>query len=197
MGQRLIITVKKNDADLCKIYYHWSAYTESAVEQAKELIEYLNENKNIDTRLACLRFVYSQGGQVRENDDDFAYTRELFPDEPLNHDGHRNHGLISFTDFGMDALQGWGEGDLIIDLDSREIINDVVYTYATLTELNEVLLDCGEPPITSEDDPRLFDVKYDITEFSFNDIDAVLDIIKNWSWQNFIVCGELYCQKIE
>lgn len=32
MGQRLVITVHAFDEDIATIYYHWSAYTTSAVK---------------------------------------------------------------------------------------------------------------------------------------------------------------------
>lgn len=36
MGQRLVMTIRKNREDICKIYYHWSAYTSSALKEAKK-----------------------------------------------------------------------------------------------------------------------------------------------------------------
>jgi hypothetical protein len=39
MGQRLVITVHAFDEDIAKIYYHWSAYTTSALQEAKDIID--------------------------------------------------------------------------------------------------------------------------------------------------------------
>ena len=39
MGQRLVITVHAFDEDIAKIYYHWSAYTISAFQEAKDIID--------------------------------------------------------------------------------------------------------------------------------------------------------------
>lgn len=50
MGQRLIITIHAFDEDIAKIYYHWSAYTTSALQEAKDIIDNVNwfdvTNKN-------------------------------------------------------------------------------------------------------------------------------------------------------
>lgn len=43
MGQRLIITVRNHGRDLAKIYYHWSAYTRSALEETKELLDHISQ----------------------------------------------------------------------------------------------------------------------------------------------------------
>lgn len=39
MGQRLVITVHAFDEDIATIYYHWSAYTTSALQEAKDIID--------------------------------------------------------------------------------------------------------------------------------------------------------------
>ena len=39
MGQRLVITIHAFDEDIATIYYHWSAYTTSALQEAKDIIE--------------------------------------------------------------------------------------------------------------------------------------------------------------
>ena len=31
MGQRLVVTVNDNGKDICKMYFHWSAYSMSAL----------------------------------------------------------------------------------------------------------------------------------------------------------------------
>ena len=38
MGQLLVITIENNGEDLCKIYYHWSAYSVSALMEARDII---------------------------------------------------------------------------------------------------------------------------------------------------------------
>ena len=37
MGHRLVITIHAFNEDIAKIYYHWSAYTTSALQEAKDI----------------------------------------------------------------------------------------------------------------------------------------------------------------
>ncbi len=41
MGQRLVVTVNQYGKDIAKIYYHWSAYSLSALQEAREIINVL------------------------------------------------------------------------------------------------------------------------------------------------------------
>ena len=43
MGQRLVVTVKNNGKDLAKIYFHWSAYTVSALMEARRIVDCICE----------------------------------------------------------------------------------------------------------------------------------------------------------
>lgn len=42
MGQRLVITVHAFDEDIATIYYHWSAYTTSALDKAQKILKMSN-----------------------------------------------------------------------------------------------------------------------------------------------------------
>ena len=44
MGQRLVITANYKDQEIAKIYFHWSAYTVSALQEAYDLISAININ---------------------------------------------------------------------------------------------------------------------------------------------------------
>ena len=46
MGQRLVVTIEKGDRNLCKIYYHWSAYTYSALLETKKIINCIYNHKD-------------------------------------------------------------------------------------------------------------------------------------------------------
>ena len=53
MGQRLVVTIKKEKRNLAKIYYHWSAYTTSALQEVKDIIDNLyDEDFNIKNKTA-------------------------------------------------------------------------------------------------------------------------------------------------
>ena len=43
MGQRLVVQIEDCGKQLANAYYHWSAYTESALEITNDVIQTLNE----------------------------------------------------------------------------------------------------------------------------------------------------------
>lgn len=47
MGQRLVITVQNCGKNLAKIYYHWSAYSRSALDEARLLIHHIQQYGNV------------------------------------------------------------------------------------------------------------------------------------------------------
>ena len=158
MGQRLVITVRKNQSDIFKIYYHWSAYTASAIYETGRIVDVLNNcdqnDKNAMLRAVVLhlwesdnmemigfinalnvddpdRQVASCHGGVDGVDTEAFF--KLFPDldsdenRKLNDERNRNEGLLAFSEEGMNDLESYSEGDVIIDLDNGTIENQVLY----------------------------------------------------------------------
>ena len=48
MGQRLVISVKEKGEEIACLYYHWSAYSYSALWETEKLLKYLEENKDVE-----------------------------------------------------------------------------------------------------------------------------------------------------
>ena len=84
MGQRLVVTINKNDGHICKIYYHWSAYSHSALYKVRELVNCIynseDETEN-ELLLRLIRFCEKNGGGIRADDKEFEYIQELYPNE--------------------------------------------------------------------------------------------------------------------
>ena len=139
MGQRLVITVQKNNEIIAGIYYHWSAYSLSALEETRRVLDCLldEENPIKDLRLRLIRFVETNGGVIDGGftSDEFKRIREIYPHENFKTNGSRNDGLIALTKEGIADLESWSEGDILIDLDAQIIFNSVFYT-ATLDDYN-------------------------------------------------------------
>ena len=61
MGQRLVVNVIENGKRICAIYYHWSAYSSSAYQEAADLLKIINDGKlkekYKDVRLRIIRGV--------------------------------------------------------------------------------------------------------------------------------------------
>ena len=128
MGQRLVITANYKNQEIAKIYFHWSAYTVSALQEAYDLINEINISDYTtieDLQLQLIRYCERHGGCIDggANSDEMKYVKFIFPKEEFKGNGSRNQGLIAISDIGRDEIQGNSEGDLIINFDSQEISN--------------------------------------------------------------------------
>lgn len=178
MGQRLVLTVTQNGEDIAKIYYHWSAYSISALQEAKNIIDVLYDdtNKIKDLKLRLIKFLEQNGGGIDggEGSSEWKYIKQLYPKETFKKDGiSRNQGLIALSEDGMESMQSWSEGDVYIDLDTDMVTNYVNYTCESIDSYNKDRKEWDEDfePLTFNDIPV---IEYDLTDFSVDDIDYVI-----------------------
>lgn len=175
MGQRLVVTVNVKGEDIAKLYYHWSAYSISALAQTRDILNCLldNDNEIEDLRLRLIRFVESEGGCIRGGGDsrEFAAIQAMYPNEVFKTEGSRNDGLIALTEEGMDDLEGWSEGSVTIYLDDGIVWNSV-FDMETIDEFNEWR---GEDN-SIEYFPEL---DIDLEEIPFDKLDEVIDALDN------------------
>lgn len=177
MGQRLVISVyasKEIKRPLAKIYYHWSAYTISALMIARNLINELN-NENLahitDIKLKLIRAVENLGGGIDGKDTEFRHIENMYPNEKFKTDGYsRNNGLIALSSKNMNSMQGYSDGNLNIYLEEKEIQNYVLFGYENIKDYNEDRAEWDEDftALKLEDLPE---VHYNISQLLFSDID--------------------------
>jgi len=179
MGQRLVVTVISKQETIAKIYYHWSAYSINALEEARYLIEkfYDEEYANIlNYRLRLIRILEEHDGGIDGGKDspEFAYIQKLFPNEEFQNDPSRNNGLIALSEKGMEDLENWSEGDLSIDLDNQIVFSSVYFEYEDIESYNE---EVGEEFKILEDEiPKIL---FDPSTIPFSDLnDAIHELIK-------------------
>lgn len=183
MGQRLVITVRNNGEELAKIYYHWSAYTVSALWEASKLAACIYNHKDEtekELKLRLIRFCYENGGGISGEDYEFEYIRNMYPDEIFKEDGYsRSNGLISLSEKGMQEAQGWSEGDIYFDIDDETIINGVFCGWDNIEDYNEEVKSWGEDYedelLKFEDIP---DIGYDLGTIAVKDIDNVITALE-------------------
>ena len=130
MGQRLVVSIKRNLRDeksLCKIYYHWSGYTSSALDETLQIINHLESIEDIkkvsdkQIQLSLIRFCESNGGGI-DGGEDFDFIEKYFPDEIFKKQGYsRNNGLVAISDKDQEDMQGWSEGDVEIGINDRKV----------------------------------------------------------------------------
>lgn len=180
MGQRMVLTVKQNNEDVCKIYYHWSAYTYSALRETKEIIGciYNHEDETLkEMKLRIIKFLEDNGGGIKGDESEFEYIQKMYPNETFKRDGYnRSNGLIALSEEGMKDLQSWSEGDIVIDLDDDRVENTVFGWYEYIDEYNEERKEWDDDfeGYALED---LVDIGYDIGNFGVECIDDILSAL--------------------
>lgn len=192
MGQRLVITVHAFDEDIATIYYHWSAYTTSALQEAKDIIDnvdWFNSSNKDELILRITKHLESRGGGVFV--DDRKLFEEKYPDEKFDDDVSRNDGLIAISEETMKRMQYWSEGDMTIDFDTEKVYNDVMFTYESDEEFKQDRADAG-----FEDDDVDVDVKnikqllFDPTEVHFFALDSAIKTLDDLQFCRYF--GQIY-----
>lgn len=174
MGQRLVITVRKEKKDIAKIYYHWSGYSDSALEETKALLKEIDtKEENIKKlQLSIIRACESMGGGIDggAGSKEFSYVRNIFPNVNFKGDPNRNFGLVALSENDMEEIQRWSEENIVIDLDYNRIYNSVFYEYHSLEEY-EAETD------QNADSVSCYESDIDISDFRVEYIDEVIDFI--------------------
>lgn len=183
MGQRLVVTVNYCEEEIAKIYYHWSAYTESALMETKQIIDELLDEKNKikDLKLRLIRFCERNGGGIKNGKDseEWKYIQSVYPNKTFKSDNiSRNCGLIALSEEGMADLQNWSEGDVDINLDLGIVVNTVNWSCDGIEEYNELRKEWDNDfeDLSLED---VLELKCDLWEFKFNDIGYLIETLAN------------------
>lgn len=175
MGQRLVVTVKSTGEDLCKMYFHWSAYTISALMEVRDMMaEFpMETNSKEDAILYFIRYCEEYGGGIDGGMDgkEWNYITNKYPNYKFKSENiNRNRGLIAISEDGMDKMQSWSEGDIYINLDEMTVHNELFLYYDDIDEYNRELADREDESITLDKIPEVGE----IGDFDLEDIDDVI-----------------------
>ena len=174
MGQRLVITVRKEQEDIAKIYFHWSGYSVSALEETRSLLKDIDTNEEDIKKLQLniIRACESMGGGIDggAGSEEFSYVCNIFPNVSFKEDPNRNCGLVALSENDMEKIQLWSNGNIVIDLDYNRIYNSVLHEYHSLEEYEA---ETGQ----SADEVYCCESDIDITDFRMEYIDEVIDFI--------------------
>ena len=161
MGQRLTIRIyqnKEQEKSIATLYYHWSAYTESALEELKtfynnylhyfkiqqieqkllqihptpfEAVKQYNELDNIVTSI--YQAVIETGGGYASDADEAENAINLYSALKThynpNHSVNRNNGIVAFTEEQQNELYNLSEEDIKLYLDEQEFQFNVYCSY--------------------------------------------------------------------
>lgn len=201
MGQRLVVSIEKGKKSIAKIYYHWSAYTYSALYETQKIIDCIYNHKDeteSELLLRLIRFCENNGGGITGNEEynEHEYIQKLYPNETFKTDDYsRNSGLIALSEKGMNGLQGWSEGDVYIDLDEDQVDFCVYCGYESLEGYVEERKSWDDEFNVSEvDDIPEFD--FCLGQFDVNDIDAIIVSLDTTN-AHIIKCNGEICEIIE
>lgn len=183
MGQRLVVSVQNNGKELATVYYHWSAYTVSALWEVSKLARCIfnhEDETEEELKLRLIRFCYENGGGINGNEEEFKYIESLYPGEVFKRDGYsRNDGLIDLSKKGREETHGWSEGDIEIYIDEEKINNNVFGWWSNYEEYYEEVKSWGEDYIDDivafEDIPE---IGYDLGNIAIEDIDNVITALE-------------------
>lgn len=199
MGQRLVCTIKTNKKTLCNIYFHWSAYTYSALLETKKIIDCIYNNKDETERellLRLIRFCEENGGGISGADDEFEYIQNLYPNQTFKTDDYsRNAGLIALSEKGMSDLQSWSEADVFINIDTDQVDFCVYSGYDNIKEYIEERKSWDDEFDESElSNIPTFD--FDLGYFNINDIDEIIKGLDVVDYEGVVKCGDEICELI-
>lgn len=125
MGQRLNIEIVENGVCLANAYYHWSAYTSSAFELAKQIINAIPTIKEEIPVMRAIRLLEVTGARLTSDEIEFA--KKLLLGDDFEAATDRNDGLIAISEKGIDETRQWQEYALYIYLDENRMKFDVLH----------------------------------------------------------------------
>jgi hypothetical protein len=184
MGQRLVVSVYKNKSEsepIMSIYYHWSAYTVSALIESSNIIKSYQERKKSIPLEAGLILSMEEIG-TRIDPQDSTYIQKLYPDLKFNtEDADRNLGLIAMSRERIEQQLNWAEGLANVYLEEEEIINDCVVYYENEEDYNayimDIYVDDDDEDVVAMHELSLLEI--DPTQLNMKDVAAFIYIINN------------------
>lgn len=112
MGQRLNLSINKNGKVLANCYYHWSGYTNVAMEKARQALDILEEQEEVGVKEAILALKETGAGIDAKNAQNYVE-----PDKEI----HRDDGIIATTEEDIKETEMWSECEIIIDIGTRKV----------------------------------------------------------------------------
>lgn len=200
MGQRLICTIETNEKKLCNIYFHWSAYTDSALLETKKIIDCIYNNKDETERellLRLIRFCENNGGGIRGIKDEFEYIQNLYPNETFKTDNYsRNEGLIALSEKGMADLQSWSEGDVYINIDTDEVDFCVYSGYENFDEYIRER-ESWDDDFDRRELNNIPTFDFNLGHFNVSDINTIIASLDSIGGNEHVIkCGSEICELI-
>ena len=137
MGQRLNIEIKSKGKVVANCYYHWSAYTRSALQLTKEIISNFDSIQDNDDVERAVKLLESTGAGYSD----------------------RDAGLIATDEEEMNDTRYWEEGRVTIDMDNKTFDFNVFFKGYDEEDTKDILEE--HPDIVRYDDFPLENIPFE------------------------------------
>lgn len=137
MGQRLNIEMKSKGKVVANCYYHWSAYTMTALQLTEEIISNFDSIQDNNDVKRAVKLLESTGAGYSD----------------------RNNGLIATTEEEMNDTRYWEEGRVTIDMDNKTFDFNVFFKGYDEEDTKDILEEY--PDIVRYDDFPLENIPFE------------------------------------
>lgn len=164
MGQRLNIEIHDNGKLLANAYYHWDAYTGTALEHAKTILDNVLDMEDHSV-LSAVRLLETTGARLTSEEIDYM---KLYSDEDFVEAVSRNDGLIGVSPNGMQNTRYWEEGRVVFDI-GTQTVDFMVYCTEDFEEYED---DYEKSPL------KLEEIDVSLDAIPFDDFDSLTSLYK-------------------
>lgn len=196
MGQRLNLEFVQGEKVIGNAYYHWCAYSDSALYLAKQALARLIEIKDesYSARLRVAHALHATGAKMTP--DEFEWLKadaDTTPGDRLAYvvqyalyqsPANRNDGLIGFSSKSIEDTQKWAEGTVRIDIDTLTIQFGVI----DFEEDVEYLKDVYDMDDEEVEGIPLYDGPLNLEEMNLEDVahlEAAFEVAKTHDFSMF------------
>lgn len=174
MGQRLNIEIHNNNGVLANSYYHWGAYTNTALDYTQKITDvysHIDKETCNDLKLAVM-LLQATGAGIGKGEYDAILSDSRFCGIHLEDSKSRNDGIIKISEEGIKNTREYEEGRVIINIEAETFMFDVFRKY----ELEEFEAEYGSEAVDA-----LFRLSSNqfATEISFEQVNDFKDLILN------------------
>lgn len=175
MGQRLNIEIVNGETSLANCYYHWSAYTHSALCLTKKVIDAYYDSEAIVGLKMAVDLLEATGGGVNEAEkEEIQKQADKFGHLKFKDCVNRNEGLLAVTESGKEETRKWEEGRVTIDLDTETFCFDVL-SYDTIEDYTEYY----DESFNEDAFEKLPECPFDLDCVRFDEIDELICFVYN------------------
>lgn len=166
MGQRLCINIYYNTEMLANAYYHWSAYTQTAIDLTIDVLKALNRNGyKKDSVLGAVLALEATGAGLPPNSESYRMMKRKYDNFSPSIYADRNNGIIATTYEEMIDMQSTSEYEVFIYLSSNNCsVKDyvdfrVVNEYGDIEDYRDAMCYADEDEGPTED--SIYKIDYD------------------------------------